>query len=228
MQRLLILTALLAGWVRVEAQKIVPVKEEPRHHPVLLNKYVRVINAVIPPGDTSWYHVHAIPSLFVYLTAATGASQILGASPVLIQTKAGQTWYRSFQDSSLTHRIWTTGAVPIHAIDMELLTVDTGIAQPVNHCGDCTVLLETDRAKAQQLLLEPGTRIKDLQCKNPLVVVVVAGKIAVQQNKNTRKRTQGQYQWISPSEKFNIYNSDADQRATVYLYEIKLPVAKKQ
>ena len=49
-------------------QKIVPVYQEPNHNPVLLNKYLRVIDAQIENGDSSLFHVHATPSAFVFLT----------------------------------------------------------------------------------------------------------------------------------------------------------------
>ena len=49
-------------------QKIVPVFQEPRHNPVLFNKYLRVIEAQIENSDTRLFHVHAAPSAFVFLT----------------------------------------------------------------------------------------------------------------------------------------------------------------
>ncbi|HEX3080985.1 MAG TPA: hypothetical protein VHQ04_11000, partial [Puia sp.] len=43
----------------------VPVSQEPLHHKVLENNHLRLLDVHIPPGDTSMFHIHATPSVFV-------------------------------------------------------------------------------------------------------------------------------------------------------------------
>jgi hypothetical protein len=47
----------------------VPVHEEPRHHLVFQNKEIRILNVLVPPGDTTQYHIHTTPSLLSGLLA---------------------------------------------------------------------------------------------------------------------------------------------------------------
>ena len=51
------------AWVPAPAHAaeeiIVPVTQEPRHHVRLENEYLRIIEAIIEPGDQSLFHRHA-------------------------------------------------------------------------------------------------------------------------------------------------------------------------
>ena len=47
-----------------------PVRMEPRHHKVFENDYVRVLDVNIVPGDTSLFHIHEIPSVFIIIANA--------------------------------------------------------------------------------------------------------------------------------------------------------------
>ena len=46
----------------------VQVSKEPRHKKVLENKYIRLLDVNIPPGDTSLFHIHSTPSVFLHFT----------------------------------------------------------------------------------------------------------------------------------------------------------------
>jgi quercetin dioxygenase-like cupin family protein len=54
--------------IAIKAQ--VQVREEPRHRPVLENKYIRLLDVWLPPGDTTLFHIHSTPSVFVILSGA--------------------------------------------------------------------------------------------------------------------------------------------------------------
>ena len=58
----------------------VPVREEPRHKPVLENEYFRLLDVWLSAGDTTMYHIHATPSLFVILSSTRTASQMKDSS----------------------------------------------------------------------------------------------------------------------------------------------------
>src|SRR5665811_1199179 len=93
---------------KVKAQ--IPVREEPRHHPVLQNKYIRLLDVWIPPGDTTLFHIHATPSLFIELSNGAIGSQIKGAGWVSEEANEGKTWYRSFIHDTLVHRVCNAGS----------------------------------------------------------------------------------------------------------------------
>lgn len=54
----------------------VPVREEPFHQNILENKYIRLLDVWIKPGDTSLLHIHATPSLFLHFTSTLVCVQI--------------------------------------------------------------------------------------------------------------------------------------------------------
>src|SRR5215831_20496360 len=74
----------------------VPVREEPRHHIVLQNEYVRLLDVRIPPGDTTLFHIHEIPSVFVMLSATKTATQVKGENWTEGTSVPGTAWYNGF------------------------------------------------------------------------------------------------------------------------------------
>jgi quercetin dioxygenase-like cupin family protein len=67
----------LVGWLVAQDTKIVPVHEEPRHHLVLDSPIVRVLDIQIPPGDTTLFHTHSNPILYVNMSASRMRNQNL-------------------------------------------------------------------------------------------------------------------------------------------------------
>lgn len=70
MKRSIVLLLLLMNASRVFAQSPVPMHEEPRHRLVLTHQQLRVMDVRIPPGDTTMFHVHDVPALYVAVSAA--------------------------------------------------------------------------------------------------------------------------------------------------------------
>ena len=56
----------------------VPVRNEPHHKVVLENEFVRLIDVHIPSHDTTLTHIHAAPSVIVFLSKTTIGTQIVG------------------------------------------------------------------------------------------------------------------------------------------------------
>jgi quercetin dioxygenase-like cupin family protein len=57
----------------------VPLFQEPRHHVVYDSPNMRIHDIQIPPGDTTLFHTHDTPILYVPIAAARTRSQVLGA-----------------------------------------------------------------------------------------------------------------------------------------------------
>jgi hypothetical protein len=70
--------SLFAVAVRAQDDKIVPVHQEPRHHLVLDVPGTRILDVQIPPGDTTLYHTHSDPILYVTMSTSQTRSQTLG------------------------------------------------------------------------------------------------------------------------------------------------------
>ena len=67
------------GVVGIQAEEpVVPVYHEPHHRQVFQYGPTRILDVQIPPGDTSWYHTHASPILYVTLSSGQIRTQNLG------------------------------------------------------------------------------------------------------------------------------------------------------
>lgn len=84
MNRLLSVLSLLACAVTAAAsggrqdEKVVPVHQEPRHHLVFDGPDVRILDIQIPPGDTTLFHTHSDPVLYVNMSVSQTRGQVLG------------------------------------------------------------------------------------------------------------------------------------------------------
>jgi hypothetical protein len=72
-----IILLMLANTSAVFAQAPVPMHEEPRHRLVLTHEQLRVMDVRIHPGDTTLFHVHDLPALYVAVSTAPVDIQLL-------------------------------------------------------------------------------------------------------------------------------------------------------
>lgn len=199
----------------------VPVREEPRHRPVLQNKYFRSLDVWIPPGDTSLFHIHATPSLFIELTTAKISSQIKGEKWVTTQEAAGKTWYRSFINDTLVHRVCNSDTVPFHVNDIEILSFyknDRSSIRPLSF----PILYENDKAFAYQLTEKTFSKqvIKD---RGPMIAELVSGKGIIYHDLKSDRSTgikAGKYLYIEPGSTF-YFSPVGKGETNLVVFEIK-------
>jgi quercetin dioxygenase-like cupin family protein len=67
----------LAG--SAQDDKVVPVHQEPRHRLVFDSPGTRILDVQIPPGDTTLFHTHSDPILYVTMSTSQTRSQSIGA-----------------------------------------------------------------------------------------------------------------------------------------------------
>jgi len=61
-----------------KGEQVVPVYHEPHHRQLFAKGTTRILEGSVPPGDTSWYHMHAEPVLYLTLSASAQRTQVLG------------------------------------------------------------------------------------------------------------------------------------------------------
>ena len=92
---------------------VVPVYEEPRHRLVFEKGHIRIFNTSIPPGDTSLFHFHENPTLYVMLNGARMRNQNLGEEWTEpnpdIAIKNGAFVFRDYHANPQTHRVDNIG-----------------------------------------------------------------------------------------------------------------------
>jgi hypothetical protein len=99
------------AWALASAQAadevVVPVTQEPRHHVRFENEYLRIIEAIIVPGDQSLFHRHAVDSIIITGPEPTKVRvEILNEPKAIIGgDKPGDTFYRGYYEKPLIHRV---------------------------------------------------------------------------------------------------------------------------
>ena len=166
----LLLTILFLQSAVVTAQ--VQVSKEPRHKNVLENKYIRLLDVWMKPGDTSMLHIHSTPSLFLHFTSTDVCVQLKGKTWTKNRNTAGNASYTSFLNDTLIHRVSNCDTVPFHVTDIEILSSykPTTSLAPLPF----TVLFDNEKAIAYRL---SGTSFNRqlINGRGPMLAELVAG-----------------------------------------------------
>jgi len=176
----------------------VPVREEPRHHVALQNQYLRLLDVRLPPGDTTFFHVHEIPSLFLVLSKTLTSSQVKGEEWVngTFTSEPGYSWYNGFTTGPLIHRVANIDTVPFHVMDIEILSnYNAHLAQlPFD------TIYTNEKAFAYRINFENKEEKKQIEDRGPIAAIVVSGpgmNVHFADNK-TENISQGKFIFIQP------------------------------
>lgn len=198
----------------------VPVREEPRHKKVIENRYIRLLDVWIRPGDTTQFHIHATPSLFLYFTNTLVCSQIKGKDWVTAKNTAGNASYRSFDNDTLVHRVSNCDTVPFHVTDIEILSSykPDKASEPLPF----TVLFDNEKAIAYRLSNSSLTN-QIFSGRGPIVAELVAGDEVICHNTINKRSTiikTGKYLYIEPGSSF-YFAAKENKEIYMVLFEIK-------
>jgi len=105
--------------ISIFASGQIPVRDEPRHHNVFENDVVRILDVHLGPGDTTLYHVHNTPSVFIIFTNVIVSSQLFGGQPQKGASVTGIISYDSMTTARI-HRVWNEDSSWFHVMDIEL------------------------------------------------------------------------------------------------------------
>jgi hypothetical protein len=121
---------LLAFAASAQAPATAPValKNEPHHHLVLENDYVRLWAFGIKGHDTTLVHEHALPYLGITLGPAEFVNAVTGKPEVHAKQVDGQI---SYSKGGFSHLVRTEGDVPFRNFTIELLKTQ---GAPRNRC----------------------------------------------------------------------------------------------
>lgn len=197
----------------------VQVRKEPRHKNAFENKYIRLLDVNIQPGDTSLFHIHSTPSVFLHFTTTVVCSQIKGREWVTAKNTEGYAWYRSFVNDTLVHRVSNCDTMPFHVTDIELLSPYKTVnkLQPLPF----TLLFENEKVFAYRLTTGFNNQI--IKSRGPIIAELVAGSEVTIHNKKGKELSllkAGQYLYIKPGTVFS-FSAKADAPINMVLFEIK-------
>ena len=164
----------VAGALSSVAQSPVPVASEPRHHLKFENEYVRVFDVIVPPGDTTLFHIHSNDYLFVSIGDANLKAEVLGNQPGDLILKDGEVRYTK---ATITHRVANQSKDQFRNITIEVLK-SPGIKVDANshpQISGHSLVLENDRVRVERLVLEPGQATNMHKHALPGLAVIVSG-----------------------------------------------------
>lgn len=194
--------------------------KEPRHKNVLENKYIRLLDVWMQPGDTSMFHTHSTPSLFLHFTNTAVCVQIKGKAWTKNKNTAGNASYTSFLNDTLVHRVSNCDTAPFHVTDIEILSAykPTTKLTPLPF----TVLFDNEKAIAYRL---SGTTFNNqlITGRGPMVAELVDGDEVICYNTQHKKLTKiktGKYLYLEPGSSF-YFSAKNNEKTNLVLFEIK-------
>jgi hypothetical protein len=191
-------------------QTPVPVLQEPRHKLKLENPYVRVIDAVLPPGVATLFHTHSIDNIPVAISGGKLKIEVIGqAGESYSSVETGDI---SFAKAAYSHRITNVGESTVRFIDAEILSSPAGgsdTAAPEKVAG-YELVLDHERARIYRVVLAPGqtTGLRRRE-RSGLQVAVSGGKVALAppgRKSRMEESRAGDFQWVTGKAEYTTKN----------------------
>ena len=205
----------LMGIANAAAQKdsVVPVHQEPRHRMVFESHGVRILDVQIPPGDTTLFHTHSDPILYVTMSGATTRAQTLGgewngapapgpaaSGPFTLAPSSPPGRMMSvtiYAERPLTHRVSNVGDTLFRLIATTNASPgDDSTGPSPGFTGTPEI---TNRWFRGYRVIANGDAGSEHRHANPVNVVLVSGRASATIGKATRTLDQlGQFAFVEP------------------------------
>ena len=201
------------------AQEVIAVSKEPMHKKVFENDYLRVLDVQIAPGDTTQFHKHETPSVFISLHPVRTGSQVIveeGSATVLSLDR--RISFEGFYKSPRIHRVWNADTSVFHVMDIKVLTKgDKDIGEPIQ--GEAfKELFDAPPVRTYRVTLKSNQTI-ELKRNTAVLVVGLNDGSNVMVNEKTFAK-QGDFLFIPPSESIKLVNKTL-QECSFALLELK-------
>ena len=214
MKKYFILLTIFFQLILCSAQ--VPASKEPRHHNVFENAFVRVLDVHLAPGDTSLFHKHETPSVFIVLhPVKTGSEVIIEEANATALTKDPTITFEGFYVKPRVHRVWNSDTSEFHVMDIEILGKGHKNISPRAQTG-LQFLFNEKPVSAYRLSLNAGTDIK-LKRETPFLIVGLSDATNnVMVNKKTFSK-KGDFLFIPAGESIEFSNREENEYSFVLL-----------
>ena len=209
MLKYLLTKLIFLSWLVLPAQ--VQVRDEPRHHNVFENEFVRILDVHLGPKDTTRYHLHNTPSVFIILTNCTVSSQILGGQPQSGANVSGIISYDAMKTERI-HRVWNEDTAWFHVMDVELISKKQKSNINVIQNAYLKSLFNEEQVNGYDAELKPGNLLQlPTSASGYLVVGKETASIELVVSNKTQQRLMkaGHYAWIEPGNDFAIRSKES-------------------
>jgi len=209
MKRLFLVLALLFSTsLPAQAPTAVPIPQEPHHHLVLENDYVRVFRVSVPAHESTLLHQHDVPYLYVALGPADVINAVQGKPEAHLAMADGQL---SYSPGHFAHIARNESNAPFNNVTIELLKPQTELhnwcdkvvpndpidCRPATHDGAKSVpSFKTNEIKVFSDALNSKVASKHEAFSDVLVVVLDGSKLNVSFDRQSENLDSGQVLWI--------------------------------
>jgi hypothetical protein len=204
MLKYLFTTLIFISWLALPAQ--VQVRDEPRHHNVFENEFVRILDVHVGPKDTTGYHLHNTPSVFIILSNCKVSSQLAGGKPQPGANVSGNISYDAMKTDRI-HRVWNEDTVWFHVMDVELISANQKNTINVVQHTLLKLLFNEREVNGYEAELKRGDLLQLPPSESGyLIVGKETGSIDLILGNATHKRIirAGHYTWIDPGNGFGM------------------------
>jgi quercetin dioxygenase-like cupin family protein len=172
---------LVAAVLAAQSTSEVPLDEEPHHHLVLENAYVRVFNVEVAPHDATLMHSHVHDYVFVTLGASEVENDVKGKPPVTLKLQDGEA---RFVPGNFSHIARNLADTPFRNVTIAFLqdaTIhkttpakwDEERGLHVFTGGTQDIMFVQDGVRVSEIELQPGATIPSHHHTGPHLVVAV-------------------------------------------------------
>lgn len=220
MRKYLLLITAVSSSIIVKAQ--VQVRNEPRHHNVFENEYVRILDVYLAPGDTTLYHIHNTPSVFIVLTNTNVGSQLIGKQPQKGANITGEVSYDSLNTPRI-HRVWNEDTSWFHVMDVELTNTNPKKDIAVLQNPSLELLFNERQVNGYNIELNAASNLQlPPSASGYLFVSKTASSIEFEINNAVQNRVMrpAHYIWIEAGKNLSI-KSSSNQPVNFVLLQFK-------
>jgi hypothetical protein len=205
------------GQLSIDTSKVIQVSQEPRHHIVFENEWVRILDVHLPPHDTSLIHKHTLPSVFMVLGNTKTGAQTFVEPRHKTFSKEG-IWYEEFNDTPRIHRVWNEDTVDFHVIDMELLHKSPSVHKDLAF-DQSSLMFDEKLVLAYRVTMQAHRSFSFMGGFYPLVVVGLSGPNATGSVNGKAFSKKGDYLFVPAGTGFGISNEKgtADMQFAVFI-----------
>ena len=214
MLKYILLTGAITGSLHITAQ--VHVRDEPRHHAVFENEFIRILDVHLGPGDTTLYHLHNTPSVFITLANVKVGSQLTGQQPQKGANLSSLIMYDAIA-TPRTHRVWNDDTSWFHVMDIELIGGQPKNNVPLLNASDLklnadeiTTLFNEKLVTGYKMRFSKGQTMKLPSSRSGYLLVSTGNAlvdITLSGTTQHRKMKAGHYIWLDGKDATTITSS---------------------
>jgi len=229
-KRLVLPFLFLSAVLFAQELTVVPVDQEPAHHQVLENDYLRVFDVVVSPHGSTLMHRHDRDYTFVILGDANISNERMNEKPVQLALEDGETRYSK---GGFAHIARNLAETPFHNITIELKNPGAPVCgiEPTPGCENegknqmIHTLFSTEHAIAQLTTMEPGEQ-QPLHTHNGPHLAIAVDDLTFE-NRVVNKpmvpiaMKKGEFKWISVTGVAHYLKNAGNSRGRLVSLEFK-------